>query len=225
VTAQSHSAPITDAAAFARQFDVSRETLERLETYAALLRQWQPTINLVAPSTIPNLWERHFADSAQLLALSPLNASTWLDMGSGAGLPGLVLAIMLAGREGAKVTLIESDSRKAAFLAEVARKTGVPVDILCKRIETAATQAKLPAFDVVTARALAPLPRLLSLAAPYFSPKTTGVFPKGRETGAEIEAARDEFEFDVAQHPSLTDAHGRILVVTGLKAKTEDRSR
>jgi 16S rRNA (guanine527-N7)-methyltransferase len=228
VTARFHSAPITDAATFAAHFDVSRETLERLETYAALLRQWQPTINLVAPSTIPNLWERHFADSAQLLALAPPNATTWLDLGSGAGFPGLVLAILLAGRGGtkaAKVTLIESDSRKAAFLAEVARKTGVPVDILCKRIETATTQAKLPAFDVVTARALAPLPRLMSLAAPYFSPATTGVFPKGREAGAEIEAAREGFEFDVAQHPSLTDAHGRILVVTGLKAKTEDRSR
>jgi 16S rRNA (guanine527-N7)-methyltransferase len=217
--------PITDAAAFAAHFGVSRETLERLEIYAALLRQWQPTINLVAPSTIPNLWDRHFADSAQLLALAPPNAVTWLDLGSGAGFPGLVLAILLAGREGAKVTLIESDSRKAAFLAEVARKTGVPVDILCKRIETATTQAKLPAFDVVTARALAPLPRLLSLAAPYFSPFTAGVFPKGREAGAEIEAAREGFEFDVAQHPSRTDAHGRILVVTGLKAKTEDRSR
>jgi 16S rRNA (guanine527-N7)-methyltransferase len=213
-----------DAAAFAAHFGVSRETLERLEIYAELLRQWQPTINLVAPSTIPNLWERHFADSAQLLVLAPPNAATWLDLGSGAGFPGLVVAILLAER-GRKVTLLESDTRKAAFLAEVARKTGVPVDILCKRIETAATQAKLPAFDVVTARALAPLPRLLSLAAPYFSPKTTGFFPKGREAGAEIEAAREGFEFDVAQHPSLTDAHGRILVVTGLKAKTEDRSR
>jgi 16S rRNA (guanine527-N7)-methyltransferase len=224
VRAQSHPAPIPDAAAFARQFHVSRETLERLETYAALLRQWQPTINLVAPSTLPNLWERHFADSAQLLAVAPPNAATWLDLGSGAGFPGLVLAILLLER-GGKVTLMESDSRKAAFLAEVARKTGAPVDILCKRIETVATQAKLPAFDVVTARALAPLPRLLSLAAPYFSPATTGVFPKGREAGAETEAARKEFEFDVAQHPSLTDAHGRILVVTGLKAKTEVRSR
>ena len=136
-----------------------------------------------------------------------------------------MLGIMLVERPGANVTLIESDSRKAAFLAEVARKTGAPVDILCKRIETAPTQAKLPPFDVVTARALAPLPRLLSLAAPYFSPKTSGVFPKGREAGAEIEAAREGFEFDVALKPSLTDAHSRILVVTALQAKTEVRSR
>jgi 16S rRNA (guanine527-N7)-methyltransferase len=224
VTAHPSLPSIPDAAAFARQFDVSRETLEKLEIYAGLLRQWQPTINLVAPSTLPNLWERHFADSAQLLALAPPDASRWLDMGSGAGFPGLVLAILLLKR-GGKVTLIESDQRKAAFLAEVARKTGAPVDILCKRIETTATQAKLPAFDVVTARALAPLPRLLSLAEPYFSPFTTGLFPKGREAEAEIEAAREGFDFDVALSPSLTDAHGRILIVTALQAKTEGRSQ
>jgi 16S rRNA (guanine527-N7)-methyltransferase len=225
VTVQPKSAPIPDAAAFADHFGVSRETLERLQAYEALLRQWQATINLVAPSTLTALWERHFADSAQLLALAPADPLNWLDLGSGAGFPGLVLAIMLAERKGAKVSLVESDQRKAAFLAEVARKTGAPVDILCKRIETAATQAKLPPFDVVTARALAPLPRLLSLAMPYFSPKTTGVFPKGREAEAEIEAAREGFGFDVALAPSLTDAHGRILVVTALQAKTEGRSR
>jgi 16S rRNA (guanine527-N7)-methyltransferase len=218
-------APVADATAFADHFNVSRETLERLKIYEALLRQWQPTINLVAPSTLANVWERHFADSAQLLALAPADALSWLDLGPGAGFPGLVLAIMLTERKGAKVTLIESDSRKAAFLAEIARKTGAPVDILCKRIETAPTQAKLPPFDVVTARALAPLPRLLSLARPYFSSTASGVFPKGREAEAEIEAARQGFEFDVALTPSLTDAQGRILVVTALQAKTEGRTR
>jgi 16S rRNA (guanine527-N7)-methyltransferase len=218
-----------DAASFASYFSVSRETLGRLETYAALLKQWQPTINLVAPSTLESLWERHFADSAQLLALAPPKAMTWLDLGSGAGFPGLVLALMLAGREGAKVTLIESDQRKAAFLAEVARQTGAPVDILRQRIEKVATQAKVGPYDVVTARALAPLRRLLELALPYFSPATTGLFPKGREAEAEIEAARKEFAFDVSLHPSLTDEAGRILVVTALHArlpgKTEVRAR
>jgi 16S rRNA (guanine527-N7)-methyltransferase len=225
VNLQPKSAAIGDPAAFADRFGVSRETLEKLKTYEALLRRWQPTINLVAPSTLENAWERHFADSAQLLALAPADALRWLDLGSGAGFPGLVLAIMLTERKGAKVALIESDSRKAAFLAEIARKTGAPVDILCKRIETAATQAKLSPFEVVTARALAPLPRLLSLARPYISPTTVGVFPKGREAEAEIEAAREGFEFDVALTPSLTDAQGQILVVTALQAKTEGRSR
>ena len=223
---QPQSSAIADAEAFGAHFSVSRETLERLKTYEALLRQWQPTINLVAPSTLLAVWERHFADfGSRLLALAPADALSWVDLGAGAGFPGLVLGIMLAERPGAKITLIESDQRKAAFLGEVTRKTGAPVDILCKRIETAATQAKLGAFDVVTARALAPLPRLLSLARPYFSSATSGVFPEGREAGAEIEAAREEFEFDVAPKPSLTDAHGRILVVTALQAKTEVRSR
>ena len=155
-----------------------------------LLAQWQRTINLVAPSTLPDIWSRHFANSAQLLALAPPGAKRWLDLGSGAGFPGLVVALMLAGRRGARVALIESDTRKAAFLAEVARRTGAPVDIYPLRIEKSATQAKLGAIDVITARALAPLPRLLELAQPYFSTATVGLFLKGREAQAEVEAAR-----------------------------------
>ena len=117
-------ASIKDADDFARRFDVSRETIDKLLAYEALLRQWQKTINLVAPSTLDSIWSRHFADSAQLLAIAAPDAKRWIDLGSGAGFPGLVLAIMLAGRDGAKVTLVESDTRKAAFLGEVARRTG-----------------------------------------------------------------------------------------------------
>jgi 16S rRNA (guanine527-N7)-methyltransferase len=207
---------------FAARFGVSRETIVKLSTYESLLKQWQRTINLVAASTLGAIWERHFADSAQLLALAPPSAKHWLDLGSGAGFPGLVLAILLAERGGASMTLIESDQRKAAFLREVARQTGVPVDILCERIEKAATQSKV---DVITARALAPLPRLLELAAPYFSQDTVGLFLKGREAQAEVDTALRQWEFSVALYPSQTDDDSRIVAVSALKAKTEDHSR
>jgi 16S rRNA (guanine527-N7)-methyltransferase len=207
---------------FAARFGVSRETIAKLLAYEALLRQWQKTINLVASSTLKEVWSRHFADSAQLLPLAPKGAARWLDLGSGAGFPGLVLALLLAERSGASMTLLESDTRKAAFLREVARQMGVPVDILCERIEKGATQAKV---DVITARALAPLPRLLDLAAPYFSDGTVGLFLKGREAQAEVDAARARWEFAVALHPSETDREGRIVEVRALKAKTEDHSR
>jgi 16S rRNA (guanine527-N7)-methyltransferase len=221
-------AAIKTAEDFAGYFSVSRETLDRLAVYATLLRQWQKTINLVAPSTLDDIWGRHFADSAQLLALAPAAAKQWVDLGSGAGFPGLVLAIMLAGRDGAgaaHVSLIESDSRKAAFLREVARTVGVPVDILCERIEKSATQAKVESIDVVTARALAPLPRLLELSAPYFSSATVGLFLKGQDVQAEVEAAHHVWDFTADLAPSVTDRNGRIVVVRGLTANTEVQSR
>jgi 16S rRNA (guanine527-N7)-methyltransferase len=210
---------------FARAFGVSRETVERLKAYEALLKQWQKTINLVAPSTLPDIWHRHFADSAQLLALAPPAVERWLDLGSGAGFPGLVLAILLAERGSGRMTLIESDTRKAAFLAEVARRVGVPVDIRGTRIEKTATQAKLGPVDVVTARALAPLPRLLDLSAPFFSGPTMGQFLKGREAEAEVDAARKLWDFEPELHQSLTDASGRIVVIRALNAKTEGHAR
>jgi 16S rRNA (guanine527-N7)-methyltransferase len=219
------TAEIRSADDFARQFHVSRETIDKLLTYEALLRQWQKTINLVGPSTLDVAWSRHFADSAQLLALVPPAAKHWLDLGSGAGFPGLVLAVMLADRPGAKMTLIESDARKAAFLAEVARKTGAPVDIRPERIEKCATQSKLGPVDVITARALAPLPRLLELAAPAFAAHTTGLFLKGREAESEVDAAKERWAFDAELRPSLTDAGGRIVVIRALQAKTEGQPR
>jgi 16S rRNA (guanine527-N7)-methyltransferase len=219
------SAVIATPEDFERAFGVSRETIERLKTYEALLQQWQRTINLVAPSTLPEIWHRHFADSAQLLALAPPNAKRWVDLGSGAGFPGLVLAILLAERGDGRVTLVESDSRKAAFLAEVARRCGVAVDIQGTRIEKSATQAKVGPVDVVTARALAPLPRLLDLSAPFFSGPTVGLFLKGREAEAEVQAAEKIWEFEADLRQSLTDASGRVVVVRALNAKTEGHSR
>jgi 16S rRNA (guanine527-N7)-methyltransferase len=222
MTAASRAVAIRGPEDFAARFGVSRETIVKLSEYEALLRQWQRTVNLVAPSTLECIWNRHFADSAQLLALAPPGAKRWLDLGSGAGFPGLVLAVLLAERGGDTMTLMESDQRKAAFLREVARRTGVPVDILCERIEKSATQAKV---NVITARALAPLPRLLDLAAPYFTDDTVGLFLKGREAQAEVDAARQRWDFALALHPSQTDSEGRVVAVSALQAKTEEHSR
>ncbi|MBX9683133.1 MAG: 16S rRNA (guanine(527)-N(7))-methyltransferase RsmG [Hyphomicrobium sp.] len=208
---------------FAEEFSVSRETVSRLKTYEDLLKRWQKTINLVAPGTLGDIWHRHFADSAQLwrlgnLAESP--AGVWLDFGSGAGFPGLVLAIMAAEKAATRHILIESDSRKAAFLREVARHTGVAVDILCTRIESTETLAKVEPASCVTARALAPLPRLAGLVAPYFESSTRGLFLKGREVGAELEEARRDWDFEFNLVPSLTETDARIVVLHGLQAKS-----
>ncbi len=210
---------------FATAFGVSRETIERLETYATLLRKWQKTINLVAPKTLTEIWHRHFADSAQLWAYVPPHARTLVDLGSGAGFPGLVLAVLAAGEAGAgrreplHVTLIESDIRKSVFLREAARAVGIAVDIIPHRIESQQIRAMVERIDCVTSRALAPLPRLLELAYPLFGPETVGVFPKGRDAGVEVEAAARTFEFGLRLEPSLTEADARIVVIESLKLR------
>jgi 16S rRNA (guanine527-N7)-methyltransferase len=207
--------------AFSRAFSVSRETICRLVTYEALLKRWQKTINLVAPSTLKDVWHRHFADSAQIWALRPESAKSWLDLGSGAGFPGLVLAIMAAEHGGTQHALVESDNRKAAFLREAAREAGVAVDILCTRIETSEIRAKVGEVNCVTARALAPLPRLAQMAAPYFASGTVGFFLKGREVAAELEEAARTWDFKHELKPSVTDPEGRVLLLKALKVKTE----
>ena len=204
---------------FAQAFDVSRETIDQLNIYVALLTQWQKRINLVANATLADVWHRHIADSAQLVALAP-NARTWLDLGSGGGFPGLVAAIMLRGA-GTQVTLVESDRRKCAFLAEVARQTGVAVEIHTARIEQIATQGMLAPVDVVSARALAPLARLIPLSLPFFRDDTVGIFPKGRGAESEVAEARTAWAFEVEMVPSLTDEAARIVVVRRPRARTE----
>lgn len=215
---------VVDSDAFASTFKVSRETLRRLNLYESALRLWQPKINLIANATLDTVWQRHFADSAQLLALVPAGAKSVVDLGSGAGFPGLVLAILLAGAAedagqglSPRVTLVESDGRKCAFLREVARQTGTAVDILSTRIENPETQAKLGKADVITARALAPVDRLLGLAAPLFGDETVGLFLKGRGVSAEIEAARALWAFDVALVGSLTADDANIVVIRKLR--------
>ncbi len=211
---------------FARLFDVSRETIGRLETYADLLKQWQRTINLVAPKTLDDVWHRHFADSAQLYRLIPEHARELVDLGSGAGFPGLVLAIIGAEQSSSsdrsdalRVRLVESDTRKAAFLRDVTRRTGIAVDIMSTRIESITNSASLASVDVVTSRALAPLPRLLELSEPLFASDTVGLFLKGKAVNDEIDAAQRTWSFDLALKESVTDADARIAVISHLKRK------
>jgi 16S rRNA (guanine527-N7)-methyltransferase len=212
---------IAGAADFSQVFEVSRETLERLEIYATVFRAWQKTINLVAPSTVDDVWNRHFADSAQLVALAPIGAVHWLDLGSGGGFPGLVAGILLAERAGCRLTLIESDARKCAFLREVVRQTGLgtvlPVDILSDRIETAANTTKVGRVDVVSARALAPLAKLLVWCEAYFGPSTVALLPKGRAFEDELADARRIWAFESEVVGSRVDVDSRILVVRRLR--------
>ncbi len=203
---------IWNAAGFARAFCVSHETVEKLELYERLLIQWQKAVNLVAPASLPQVWQRHFADSAQLLALAP-HAKIWVDLGSGGGFPGLAIAIMLANQEECVVHLIESNARKCAFLSEVARQTVAPARVHNARIADAAVSGAVPAADAVTARALAPLDALLELALPFYGNASAGLFLKGREAGVEIADARKRWVFDLKIHPSISDAQGQILEI------------
>jgi 16S rRNA (guanine527-N7)-methyltransferase len=215
--------PIVDAAGFARELGVSRETAEKFESYVALLKQWQKAVQLVAPSTLGSIWSRHLLDSAQLAKLAPTGTRSWVDLGSGAGFPGLVIAILardLTSRTpNLKVTLIESDTRKAAFLREAARQTGCAVDILGTRIEMSSTRDKVGTVEVVSARALAPLTELLRLALPFWQPGTLGLFLKGRDTENEVEAARLSWTFELELKPSLTDPDGRLVCVRNLSPR------
>ncbi len=220
---------IADVEAFAARFAVSHETNARLEAYADLLRLWQKRINLVAPSTLPDLWHRHFADSAQLAALIRPHAFAQpagrplrlVDLGSGAGFPGLVLAILFRDLPVA-VTLIDSDVRKCAFLREVARVTGVTVDITTGRIENSAIQSTLQRFDVITARALAPLDRLLGHAAEYMAVDGRALFLKGRDSPREVAEAARHWQFEYELLPSLTDADARIVAIRQLAIRAEE---
>ncbi len=201
---------------FARDFRVSRETLERFRLYEALLRKWQRAVNLVAPSTLDDIWRRHFADSAQVAELAP-DAKKWVDLGSGAGFPGLVIAIMSANQDDREVHLVESNSRKCAFLSDVVRQTGVKVVVHDSRIDAAA--AKIGVADVVSARALAPLASLLALSQPFFVRETVGLFLKGREALEEIAEAQKLWRFQWKTLPSRTDSQGQIIKIWNLEFK------
>jgi 16S rRNA (guanine527-N7)-methyltransferase len=212
-------ATIDGPEAFAEAFKVPRETIHRLTRYAELLNLWQKSTNLVGPSALTNLWSRHFADSAQLRSLAP-DARLWLDLGSGAGFPGLVVAILQTGQPDFRMHLVESNRKKCAFLAEVIRAVEAPVDIHAMRIEELAEKAQHLRPDVVSARALAPSPRLFELASPFFGQGTRGLFLKGRETEAEIEAAKAGWSFACRLHPSLTAQDSHIVEITNLRARS-----
>ncbi len=188
---------------FAELAPVSRETLARLEAYAELLTRWSARINLVGRDTLSDLWRRHILDSAQLYRLIPSSGQSLIDLGSGAGLPGLVLAIL--GVPG--VELVEADSRKAAFLREAARVAGVEVTIRPSRIQAVPPHP----INVVTARACAPLDRLLDLAAPFIAPDTLCLFPKGERFNEELTLARKAWTMNVSVEQSLSDRRGVVL--------------
>jgi len=197
-------------------FDVSRETSAKLGVLAAELQRWQAVKNLVGPATLTDVWTRHIADSLQLLEHAG-TARTWLDLGSGAGFPGLVVAIGGEGR-GMTVDLVESNARKCAFLRHVVRLTGAAAGVHQTRLETV-----IPSFvgkvDVVSARALAPLRDLLAWTEPLLTTGTTGLFPKGRDAAAELTEAEKLWRFDVAILPSRTAPEARILRIAHLESR------
>jgi 16S rRNA (guanine527-N7)-methyltransferase len=190
---------------------VTAETERRLAIYAELLLKWQKTINLVAASTVPHLWTRHFADSLQVGAAAP-EARIWVDLGTGGGFPGLVTAIVLADIAGARVHLIESDQRKCAFLREVSRETGAAAMIHVGRIEDVAPTIHGP-IDAVSARALAPLPQLLTLAEPLLKKGAVGLFLKGQHLEDELTDSATASRYEIEMRESRTSASAHLLLV------------
>jgi len=194
---------------FLAKINVSRETLARLQAYADVLSDWNGRHNLVARSTLPDLWNRHFLDSAQLAPLIPAGARTLADLGSGAGFPGLVIAAM---RPNLAVTLFEATTKKCQFLEIVAKQIGTAVTIENGRME----EIKPHGFDVVTARALAPLPKLLEYAHKFLRPNGVCLFPKGQNVGPELTEAHKYWNMEISQVTSQTDPSAAIVVVREL---------
>ena len=194
---------------------VSRETMERLQIYADVLADWNGRMNLVARSTLEDVWHRHMLDSAQLFPLIPAGAKVLVDLGAGAGFPGLVLAIMGV----PEVHLIESTGKKASFLQAVAEATGVSVKIHKNRIEA----VKPFTADVITARALAPLDKLLGYAHPFSGPDTRHLYLKGQHVGDELTNAHKIWNMKVDRQPSSTDPRGSVLSVCEVSRVQSDR--
>ena len=199
--------------AFQAEFNVSRETMAVLDNYAALLKKWNPAINLVSKSTIDALWQRHFHDSAQIYQFQPENPCHWADLGSGGGFPALVLAAMA--KEDSletQFTLVESDLRKCTFLRTVIRDLGLNATVITARIE----ETEGLGADILTARALASLDKLLEFANQHLSPSGTAIFPKGDRYQAEIAQAKANWRFDLEEIPSKTNPTGAILKIGGI---------
>jgi 16S rRNA (guanine527-N7)-methyltransferase len=193
---------------------VSRETQAALEAFAGMLELWTRRINLIAPLSSERMWRRHIVDSAQLLDYCPPAATSWTDLGSGGGLPALVVAIIA--RDYApdlRVTAVESDARKCAFMAEAARNAGVPLSIVNKRIEAAASTPS----DIVSARALAPLPKLLGLARPWLKPDGVAILPKGARHAQEIAQAQRDWRFHLETQRSRTDPDAAVILIRSLQ--------
>ncbi|SFR53951.1 16S rRNA m(7)G-527 methyltransferase [Yoonia tamlensis] len=193
--------------------NVSRETIDRLQEFANLVRKWTVKINLISPSTVETLWERHIIDSAQIYASAPNSFEKWVDIGSGGGFPGIVVAII--GKEkqpDAEFVLIESDLRKATFLRTAIRELRIPATVIADRIEVAPPQDA----DIVSARALSTLSTLLPYVDRHLNPAGIAILHKGKKASEEVAAARDNWRFALEDSPSLTDPHAQILVVKGI---------
>jgi 16S rRNA (guanine527-N7)-methyltransferase len=204
-----HTVSSFDKAEALKLVSVSRETEARLDRFIELLMEWQAKTNLVAPSTLPHIWTRHVADSLQLLALAP-SAKIWVDLGSGGGFPGVVLACALAETSGVRVHLIERNARKAAFLREALRVTSAPGLVHPARIEDTVDSIPSP-IDCVTARALAPLHQLLGFAEPLVGRGAKAFFLKGQDVEAELTEATKYWNIVPRLHQSLTSRQGWIV--------------
>jgi 16S rRNA (guanine527-N7)-methyltransferase len=205
-----------EAEAIAR-LDVPRETLDRLRAFAELLRVENERQNLVSKASLETLWQRHILDSAQLIRFAPVGAGNWLDLGTGAGFPGLLVPLF----HSAEVVLVESRRLRADFLRTAASVLGIAarVDVRCSRLEALDERP----FDVISARAFAPLPKLLRLAERFSTSGTVWILPKGRNAKSELEAARSSWQGDFRLEPSLTDAEAQIVVATGVRPKPRGR--
>lgn len=200
-------------------FDVSRETIARLDRFVDLLLNWQRRTNLIAPSTVPSLWTRHVADSLQLLQLveaPQAKPPVWLDLGSGGGFPGIVIACALADVPGAQIHLVESNLKKAAFLREAIRETNAPGIVHAARIESLAPTLTAMDVDYVTARALAPLPDLLGMIAPFVKKGAKGLLLKGQDLDHELTESTKRWHIEAESVASRTSNTGRILIVHAL---------
>ncbi|TPL94081.1 16S rRNA (guanine(527)-N(7))-methyltransferase RsmG [Mesorhizobium sp. B2-3-12] len=193
---------------------VSRETFERLMAFEEMFQKWNRSINLVAQSTSSDVWQRHILDSAQLARIKP-SATRWVDIGSGGGFPGLVMAFLLAERPGASIDLVESNRKKASFLQTVIGQFGLPARAVARRIEDSHALVSTP--QIVTARALASLSVLLDLSAPWLISGGRGLFHKGRDYRAEVQESVNRWTFDLVEHPSVTDASGVILELSNVR--------
>jgi 16S rRNA (guanine527-N7)-methyltransferase len=204
----------TDKARALALVPVSRETETRLDRFVEVLLLWQSKLNLVAPSTLRDLWTRHIADSLQLVPLAP-QARVWVDFGSGGGFPGVPIACALAEEPGAKVHLIESNGKKAAFLRQAARAAGVPAVVHQERAENFGKSCAEP-VQVVTARALAPLKTLCDQAFPLISRGAIALFLKGQDVDAELTDAAKYWRLEATKVPSKTSPESSIVVIRSL---------
>lgn len=197
---------------------VSRETSDRLDIFASLFMKWAKAINLVAPSTVGDLRERHIADSAQVFGLHPAPA-TWVDLGSGGGFPGIITAIFLAELQAGWVHLVESNNKKASFLRSAILETGARASVHAMRIEAAPQE--IPTCDAISARALADLKLLAEYSSPWFvnNGATKVFFHKGRDYERELADARSGWDFDLVKHPGQIERDSVILEISNLRKR------